>query len=153
MEAAAFLLAVSLGSFVVIQNMTKEMQFQTPSCTSEMYGNLESHSSKSHSNAVNFNSPRVHPQPLVTPVDPNLCICNFLSTNVFFQSSWQKTHPNALFLSIAKTTSFSTPAMSLSPFFSSHALLPPLWQRPSAKGFISFCSDCLDFSSLSLHNN
>lgn len=75
MEAAAFLLAVSLGSFLVIPNMAKEIQLQTPSRTSEMYGHLEVHSS-----AVSFNSPRVHLQP---PVDANFCICNFSSMNVF----------------------------------------------------------------------
>jgi len=46
MTAAAFLLVISLSSLLVIQNMTKEIKFQTPSCTTEMYGNLKSHSSK-----------------------------------------------------------------------------------------------------------
>lgn len=46
MEVAAFLLVISLGSLLVIQNMTKEIKFQTPSCSTEMYGNLDSQSSK-----------------------------------------------------------------------------------------------------------
>lgn len=46
MEAAAILLVISLGSVMVVQHMRKEIKFQTPSCTTEMYGNLESHSSE-----------------------------------------------------------------------------------------------------------
>lgn len=45
MEAAAFLLVISFVPLMDIQNMTKEIKFQTP-CTTEKYGNPETHSSK-----------------------------------------------------------------------------------------------------------